>query len=464
MRLRGKSLSTLLTAGVIAAGFVFSLAANWPGHISYDSVMQMLEGRTGSYNDWHPPVMAWLLGFFDWLRPGAGLFVLFNTFLGFGSLFAVLCLFPRSSWAGLIVALAAMLTPQFLIYHAIVWKDVLFADACVAGFALLALAAGYWSKPHLRLVLNFGGMALLVLASLARQNGLPVLLAGVVSLAIVAAMHATERKRRKVLQYGAIVLAIALAAFIAITFLLSLRVDHKTGATEQIARLQTYDMIGMIAANPKLDLSVLREKTPVLEEEIRRDGVRLYTPVRSDTLLNSPALQSAFLTAPRAPISEQWRKLVWRNPWTYLRVRGEIFHWVFLTPKIYLCVPFYTGVDGPPDEMKELGLVTRSDDRDSALADYAGIFADTPVLNHGFYAALAAIALIFLLKRRKPADIIIAGMLVGALAYTLSFFAISIACDYRYLYMLDLSAILAVFYLSLDGFGAPIPNAKSPPA
>ena len=43
-----------------------------------------------------------------------------------------------------------------------------------------------------------------------------------------------------------------------------------------------------------------------------------------------------------------------------------------------------------------------------------------------------------------------AGLLAGAFAFTASFFAISIACDYRYLYALDLSALTALVYLALD--------------
>ena len=39
-------------------------------------------------------------------------------------------------------------------------------------------------------------------------------------------------------------------------------------------------------------------------------------------------------------------------------------------------------------------------------------------------------------------------MLGGALTFTASFAVISIACDYRYLYFLDLSAIAAALYLA----------------
>ena len=44
----------------------------------------------------------------------------------------------------------------------------------------------------------------------------------------------------------------------------------------------------------------------------------------------------------------------------------------------------------------------------------------------------------------------VAALLAGALAFTASFFLISIACDYRYLYLLDLAALTGVLYLALD--------------
>ncbi|MGZ5987756.1 MAG: hypothetical protein ACXWLZ_01770, partial [Rhizomicrobium sp.] len=58
------------TGLVLIAGFSVTLAVDLPGHLSYDSILQLLQGRTGVYNTWHPPVMAWLLGIADTLVPG----------------------------------------------------------------------------------------------------------------------------------------------------------------------------------------------------------------------------------------------------------------------------------------------------------------------------------------------------------------------------------------------------------
>jgi hypothetical protein len=58
--------------------------------------------------------------------------------------------------------------------------------------------------------------------------------------------------------------------------------------------------------------------------------------------------------------------------------------------------------------------------------------------------------MILLLRRRRPADVSIAAMLFASLLFTASFFAVSIACDYRYLYFLDLAAMTALFYVALE--------------
>src|SRR5271154_2498504 len=77
------------TAWLLVAGFVICAAVNLPGHLSYDSVMQLNEGRRGFYANWHPPMMSWILGVLDAAWPGTALFVIFDAALLFGSLAAL---------------------------------------------------------------------------------------------------------------------------------------------------------------------------------------------------------------------------------------------------------------------------------------------------------------------------------------------------------------------------------------
>ena len=145
------------------------LALNAPGQLSYDSVTQLADGRTGHYNSWHPPLMAWLLGVFDALVPGTFLFLLFQGLLLLGGFLALLALKPRG-WLSACVALLIVLTPQWLLYQGDIWKDMLFADAAIAGFAALAWHA---RRPHPAWAI--AGLLLLVLAAAVRQNGVVLL-------------------------------------------------------------------------------------------------------------------------------------------------------------------------------------------------------------------------------------------------------------------------------------------------
>lgn len=439
-------LRTWITAIIIVAGFGFSGAANWPGHLSYDSVIQLLEGRRAIYANWHPPVMSWMLGWMDAILPGAGLFDLFDSLLVFGTLGLLLWVHPARSWAAAVFALLFAMTPQFLIYPALVWKDVLFAAASVAGFVCLAVAARFWTSPRLRFAFIAGGLLLFVLAALVRQNGILMLPFGAAALGWIAAQRQGARKGAA---YGVIAFAVALAFGGASYWALHLRVRGPLGPRAQIALLQSYDIIGAVAADPALKLDAIRKSDPALARLIRTDGVRLYTPERNDTLGDSDELTDALNAAPGL-IDAQWRALVREHPGLYLATRWEIFRQVFLTPDISACVPYYLGVDGPADTMQALGYTRRWDARDNALDDYAANFEGTPVFSHVFFAVVALAALVLLLKRGEGPDIALAAMLAAMFAFTASFFAISIACDYRYLYALDLAAMAAVFHIALD--------------
>src|SRR5579864_4070162 len=125
------------TALALIAGASVALAVNWPGQLSYDSIVQLHDGRTGHYNAWHPPVMAWMLGVADSILPGAAPFVVFDIVLVTVALLSLLRLQSRLSWMAFALALLIVALPQFVLYQGIVWKDVLFADASISGFILL---------------------------------------------------------------------------------------------------------------------------------------------------------------------------------------------------------------------------------------------------------------------------------------------------------------------------------------
>jgi hypothetical protein len=440
----------LATAAIIVAGAGACLGLNLPGHLSYDSVVQLAEGRSAVYSGAHPPVMSWLLGVLDSVRPGAALFVVFNAFLLNGALLGFVLLGAKPSWLTVLAAAACACLPQLLIYPAIVWKDVLFAASASAGFACVGWAATGWAARSRRRLLLTAGLLLLTLAALARQNGAVVLPCAAAAVGWIAARAGGGARRgwAKGLGFLAAGAALQLAAAAA----LDVRREGPPALSGQWESLQAYDVAGAVARDPALDLRVLHARAPWLEALFRAKGAAAYSPIRIDPL--EPVLSRLDDRGEAASvIAAQWRELILRHPLLYLRVRAAAFGWVLLTPRPAACVLIYTGVDGPAEEMADAGLSPRETERDDALADYAFAFASSPVYSHAAFGAVGLILLTALLRRRRPADIAVAAMLASAFAFAASFAVISIACDYRYLYDLDFSVIAAALYVaaSTDG-------------
>lgn len=434
---------------VLAAGFAATVAANWPGHLSYDSILQLLQARTGVYNTWHPPVMAWLLGLGDMIVPGTGLFVAFDAALIFGALAATILLsIRRAGWPAFAAVVAVVLSPHLLIYQGIVWKDVLFADAAVAGFVCLAHVAEAWPQSKYRFIFLIAGLLLLTLAQLSRQNG--VVLAPFAAAAVGWIAGRQGETRWRAAAWGGGFLAALFALVWAANALLALRSEGESGPAEQFRLLQIYDLSGAVARQPDFPLPALAEDDPDLERVLRHDSATLYTPVRNDPLAGSPQMQEPMQTLDEEALAADWWNLVEHHTWLYLKIRAADFAWVAFTPDIVACRPIFTGIEGPAPQMKALGLLPRRDARDHALERYGKAFLHTPVFSHIPYALIAVAGIWLFLRRRRPADIAMAGMLAAGLAFAASFFPIAISCDYRYLFALDLPVLVSIVYAALE--------------
>ncbi|HEX4303281.1 MAG TPA: hypothetical protein VHZ78_10840 [Rhizomicrobium sp.] len=434
-----------VAAAILVAGFAVTLAVNLPGHFEFDSIRQLIEGRTGVYSNWHPPVMSWLLGVADALVPGASPFVVLDASLAFGAILSLLWLVPRPRWPVVAAAALGVALPQLFLFQAIVWKDMLFADALLAGFAALAHAAGQRGRPRLALL----GLAavLLALAALTRQNGATILPCAALVLGWVAAQ---ESGWRRGLRAGAGFLAVCVVLAIGANALLQLRASQALGAVEQIEDLQLYDIAGLMARDPKLTLPILDAQAPGMAKVMREKGAALYTPAGHDRLSDESGM-GPFIVSSVGPVRRQWWALVTSRPLAWLAVRAADFAWAFTSTHPEDCMTYAVGIDGPAEDMKAAGLTPRRDARDEWLDDsYATPLLETPALSHPVFAGLGALCLVLLLWRRRPADLAMAGLLIAAALYAASYFVIAISCEYRYLFAIDLSAIAAAFYLAMD--------------
>jgi hypothetical protein len=425
-----------VASAILLAGFALMLALNAPGQLTYDSVMQLADGRRGFYDSWHPPVMAWLLGLFDAAVPGILLFLIFQSALLLFALLAFVWVRPRGGWASAVIALLIVLTPQWLLYQGEIWKDILFTDSAIAGFAALALS----SRDRRWLV---GAALALTLAAMTRQNGVVIL---PVAACVVGMLSARRLGPHKGWTHGGLFLIVTVALAAGGTLVLAARGDGGDGAASQIRVAQSYDLAGAVVHDPSLQLPTLTARDPKLESVLRTKGPQLYSTLHNDPFAGDDQVNDAISNAPNGVIAAAWRDLVLDHPLLYLRTRLAVFRQVLLTPEAFACHFSPVGIDGPPEVLKALGLTARIRPQDQALANYARLFFATPVFSHLAWGALALVLMIMLLRRGGDADLAVAGLLAGALLFTITFVIISIACDYRYLVFLDFSAMAAALY------------------
>ncbi len=449
-RWRGRRAAAL----IIIAGFLASLVANYPGHFTPDGLLQLAQGRSGVYNDWHPPVMAWLLGLADRLMPGAWPFVAVDGALFYGALLAFVALEPRPRPASLALAGVWAVSPLALIYQGAVLKDVLFADASVAGFAALAWAGRWWARrAWRRLLLALAGM-LFVVAALTRQNGFVAPMVAALALAGLIITGPTPARRTTLGQVGraagSAVLGLALvgAATAAATAALETRGDGKPENLNHAKTLQTFDLAGAVHADPAYDLGPLRREDPRLARFLAVVAAPRYRAAGADNLGALP--DGARMVTPAGDAAgRQWKRLILERPDLYLAVRLRVWLITLMTPASALCPMVFTGVDGgDADLLQSAGLRAREDDKDDLDSAYASVFLNTPLFCHASYAliCLAVLALAAWRWRRgdrRPERLVTMALCLAGLAFAASFFVLSIDCDYRFLYFLDVAAMVA---------------------
>ena len=428
------------------AGLLLSLAANVPGQLSTDSVIALTEARTGIRQTWAPAASSWVLKPFDHLVSGTGLYITASAALLFLALMSLPRLRPRSTLWAAVLGVAVVLTPQILVYQGVVWRDVLFANLTIAAFVLLAYAAQGWSAGR-RLLPVAGAVACLGLAAATRQNGLVMALAA----AGVLAWTARAAGWRSSLGWG--LGALVVTGLLAVGFdrlAQPPEVPPKLGLNSAALILEHYDVVGAKVRAPNLKFKEIAKADPAAAALLESQAAGVYSAARVDTLDLNDTYRYTLWHVPDAAMNAQWRRIIIHYPAAYLRHRLGVFHWVLMTPDLEKCLPVTVGVTGPQALTNDLQMQTGVDPQDAGVAKYARAFYRTPIYSHLTWALVALALIAWLLRRRDPADVAIIGLLGGALAFTLSFLAISVACDYRYLYLLDIAAMTGALYVALD--------------
>jgi hypothetical protein len=420
-----------------AAGFALTLAAFWPGYLSYDSAVQWSEARHGVYTNIHPPLMAMLWSLSERLFPGPGPMLASSALLYWGAIAMLVQAVCAPAWARVLLVLVAGFWPPAFALLAHVWKDV--ALMALLGLAVGALACSLRDSQR---PWRWRTVALLacVLACAMRHNAATALPPLLLWIAWEAGLGASRPRRSRWLLAG-------LAACVALPMLATL--------PERMPGVTRYRVWPAVAAWDVAAVSV-SERRLLLPPGLLFPGDPLprlaqhYTPATNVPTLVSGGVRSNFLF----PYSDdqyrelraQWLGLPLRYPRAYfahrLAVAGRLFGWI-RDPQVdqMALAPGVVALGDNP------ALAPRGDRFNAAVQRALNRAVGTPLFAGWLYLMLALAVVAAGLRRRDPRARLASATAASGLCYALPLLVAAGSAEFRYLSWLVSATILSLLLL-----------------
>lgn len=409
------------------AGFAITLVAFYPGSMSSDSVAQYQQALSGVFHDHHPPLMAWLWSKLNLVEQGPACMLLLHA----GLIWSGLWFFGEgAAMRGMRVAwlvLVAGLFPPILGIEGMIWKDV-----GMAGALLLAAGIIYRSSAGGQRVgvLAASLSLLLIFYAMAIRSNAP---AAVGPVAIYWACCVFPRANaRNALRAGIGVFVLLLAA----QWGMEARLLHVH--REHISQmLETFDVAAIHCAGGDATMPAA----------FIRDGPRgkalcdAFDPSTVDPLYyaeGSPLVLTTDRSALRA-LGRAWRHAVIASPGTYLAHRFHVF-----TGLLGFAMP-----DAPRVIWQPLGVANRfgfslTPNAITGVVGASVAWALAMGLYNGLlWLVLAAVVIAVAWHNRRRDTLAETVLAVSALCYTLPYFLVALAPDYRYLYWTVMATFIA---------------------
>jgi len=411
---------------ILAVAWLGFVAYAWPGIMTWDSVNQLLQARSGAFGDWHPPLMAATWSVLDSIVRGPSLMLVLQTSLVVLGLFALFRHYFAPRRAAVVAACVFLFPPVFAPLSAI-WKDSLMTGLVLCG------AAGLVSERRLA---QAGGWFALAFAAGLRHNA-PILIVPL-TMMLVPYGAAWRPWRRRALGI-ALGVAVSLAGALVDR---ALTRKHEYPFANMIALADT---AGIIDVEPALaDDARVRELldgiplTITTDIQARMRELRVADIGWLITNAEHPPFAPATSEAQAAAFVAAFRRAVAAYPASYLRYRWRVFRATLGIlrgrPR-----PFVTAQDEDPAHLGYVG-----ETRDHAryqLAIARGLRAISRwIVFWPMLYVILALGLLTLLWR----DPLQRGLLLGALGYEATLLVLSPGGrDYRYSHWLIVCTVIA---------------------
>ena len=413
---------------ILGAGYAAFMIYAYPGYMSIDSAVHLLEGRAGHYTDWHPPMVAWFWHIVDWgIKGPLGMLLLQSI-----AFLAALYLWMRRAYqptAAAAIAVAIFLFPPIVAPMAVVWKDCQMAAYLLLGMSFVLSE---------RRLVKIAGFLLLTLAMGMRDN------APSTTLPFLVLAFTWKPAPKWFVRVAAAVAIWIVMSTAAIGFNKAMTDQRQYAWHTAVA---THDIVGVLKFSrtySDAELQDILAGTPlVVHDHIQRTARSTYTPVswwsmaNGDTrIFNWPENEGH-----RAALARAWKTLVEDNPRAYLRHRWRVFREVLGLTAHPLPAPMWNGQPSDdyvvPLHIKYVPTHTQAEIGDGLmwLATQTGLFR--PYIY--FFLALLFVPLAW---RQRDVH----ALLASGLVYEFTFLPFG-GGDVRYSHWMTITMFVAGFIL-----------------
>lgn len=423
---RGSALVLILA--ILMLGFALVAFTYWPGVMIDDARWQYQQSVDNEYEDWHPPLMAWIWRRLMFVMPGPAPVLLLQLLLYWAGIGLVAWWAYRRGERGLAVAIAAAgFLPAPLAISGAVLKDVLMAGCLLCATGLLM-----WR----RRAATVAAIVFLFVAAALRLNALfaclPLLLA-----ALPASLTRTKLRAGASAIAGAVALLAIGPAVSALVQAedtkvdLSLMIFDLGGITEHsgVSVLPDFGVHDAVAANHRC--------YDPNEWDSYSTWAKRPCPVGFDKF-------DALVDEGDVDVRAVWLRAILRHPVAYAEHRLDHFDrsaW-FLVPSGPAFTAWSRSVPNP------WGFQVRPNTLLSMVSGYADAAGATPLGWPIFWIAVALAALLVSLSTEASAA---ARALAGsAFLYGVSYLFTGVAVGMRYYFWTIIAAALAVLVLAVE--------------
>ncbi|HEY0316287.1 MAG TPA: hypothetical protein VGC28_08480 [Sphingomonas sp.] len=419
----------MLAALLLAAA---SAALAWPGIAAYDAINQFTQAVTGHYDDWHPPIMAWLWALI--LKSGAWgtapmLLLQLGLFWAGLAMLAVALRRAKAPVAGWCM-LAIGLLPPVLDWMVVVDKDcqMIGALACATGLVALFRLAG---RP---VPIRAGAIVaiLLAYALLLRANSVFAVMP--LGLAWAGWLGLKRWWARAGLLLGATVLAIGVSG----------PINHGLLGAERSGVQYTLPIFDLAGIADRAHLAAMPGLSPA--DWSRAERLHCATPFYWDPFADPArcgSMGNALVSDDDAPppLFRNWIAAIIAHPLAYAGHRAAHLNATLriATPadEHSAAAPFTTGEN-------LYGIGAKATPVTMALSRAAALTERTPLGSPAVWLIAAlAIGWVLLGTVRQPARDLALSLVISATLMTASFAVVSIASDLRYHLWLILATAMA---------------------